>query len=62
MKRINKILVVVMIFTTLLSGPKALGWWNLIYSVEYETDENEEPEIKFFFIEWIKSIRSCKKR
>lgn len=62
MKRINKFLVVVMIFTTLLSGPKALGWWNLIYSVEYETDENEEPEIKFFFIEWIKSIRSCKKR
>ena len=62
MKKINRCVIAVMIACTLLSGPKALGWWNLLYSVEYQTKDEREPEIKFFFVEWFKSLRSCKKR
>lgn len=62
MKNINRYIVAVMIACTLLSGPKVTAWWNLIYSVDCEDKDNEDREIRFFFIDWINSLRTCKKR
>lgn len=61
MKYINKCVIAVLITATLLGNPKVLGWWNLIFPVEYTVEEEKDSDIKFFFIEWLKSIRSCKK-
>ena len=61
MKYINKCFVAMLITATLFGNPKVLAWWNLIFPVEYVTEEAHDTEIKFFFIEWLKSIRSCKK-
>ena len=61
MKYFNKCVIAVLITATLFGNPKVLGWWNLIFPVEYVTEEEKDTDIKFFFIEWLKSIRSCKK-
>lgn len=62
MNKLNKCIIATMIACSLLSGPKATAWWNLIYSVEYEAEDKEEREIRFFFIDWLNSLRTCKKR
>lgn len=61
MKYFNKCIIAGLLIVSLLGNPKALGWWNLIFPVEYTNEEEKAPDIKFFFVEWLKSIRSCKK-
>ena len=62
MNRFYKYVLAIMISLSLFNNPKVLAWWNLIFPVEYESCREEDKEIKFFFIEWFKSIRSCKIR
>lgn len=60
MKKISSYIIALIIACSLFSSPKTIAWWNLIFPAEY-TVESKDQEIKFFFIEWIKSIRACKK-
>lgn len=60
MKSVKKIIITMMIVCTFVNGPKALGWWNLIYTneevIQYKEDDGK---IRFFFLEWFSDL-ACK--
>lgn len=62
MKIAKKCVITFMLMTALLSAPKNLAWWNTIYSCDYVCDKNDDIKVKFFIIELLHSIRTCKKR
>lgn len=61
MKKFYGYVLALMVACSLFNNPKTLAWWNLIFPVKYEAEDEGEKEIKFFFVECFKALGLARK-